>query len=98
MRLTPSTAVVLKFVWHVIVAVAGFLAIFSAAIILNMFTKFVRQDDLLPVAITYCMDALEYCLIGIDVAGFAYFIWVEFVNLLVSIRALRIAAIAAGGD
>jgi hypothetical protein len=68
-RLTPSSAVVLKFTWHVIVAVAGFLVIFSAAITLNLF--------------------IAFALIAIDVAGFAYFIWVEFVNLLVSIRALR---------
>jgi hypothetical protein len=80
--------VFLEFAGHVGLAVAGFVIICAAAILLELSTKYIHSRGLLPTFFVLCIQGMAYGLFLVDVTGFLFFVAVETWNLLGDIRHL----------
>ena len=75
---TPkSIEIVAEFTLKIIVGVFAFLALGSAAIVLNLFNAFADSRNLVPLYIGYGMTCLEYVIFALDAICFGAFLILE---------------------
>jgi hypothetical protein len=88
MQIPLSLDIVRDFVFKVVLAVAAFLLIGTAAIALNLFVAFTDSRGLLPAKIVDGLAGLEYVIFGLDMICFSYFLIIESVRFLRDVTAL----------
>jgi hypothetical protein len=82
MQVPQSLEMVRDFVFKVILAVAAFLLVGTAAIALNLFVAFADSKGLLPWKIVDGLTGLEYVIFGLDMICFSYFLIIESIRFL----------------
>ncbi len=74
MQIPLSLEIIRDFVIKVLLAVAAFLLVGTAAIALNVFVAFADSRGLLPSKIVDGLTGLEYLIFGLDMICFSYFL------------------------